>query len=245
MHSAIATHGKEKDITRFGAATGNALRYHQSPEQPRKEYIMPVKVQVIFYSTYGHVFKLAESIVQGCREIPGADVQLLQVAETLPPDILAKMGATEAKKAFAHIPIADPNKLPDADAIILGTPTRYGSKTAQMQAFLDATGSLWGKGSLIGKLGSAFTSTASQHGGQETTLLTLSTFFFHQGMLIAGVPYSSQELLTLSEMSGGSPYGASTIAGPHGERQPTPNELTIARAQGRHVTQAAAKLAAK
>jgi NAD(P)H dehydrogenase (quinone) len=206
---------------------------------------MSVKVQVIFYSTYGHVYRLAESVAEGCREIPGSEVQLLQTAETLPPEILEKMGATEARKAFAHIPLADPKRLADADAIILGTPTRYGSATAQMRAFLDATGSLWSSGTLIGKVGSAFTSTASQHGGQETTLLTLSTFFFHQGMVIAGVPYSAQELLTLSEVSGGSPYGASTIAGPRGERQPTANELAIARAQGRHVTQIAARLAAK
>jgi NAD(P)H dehydrogenase (quinone) len=141
--------------------------------------------------------------------------------------------------------VADPRRLVEADAIILGTPTRYGAATAQMRAFLDNTGGLWMSGALIGKVGSAFTSTASQHGGQETTLLTLSTFFFHMGMVIAGVPYSSQELLELGEVSGGTPYGASTIAGPRGERQPTENELAIARAQGRHVAQIAAKLATK
>jgi NAD(P)H dehydrogenase (quinone) len=206
---------------------------------------MPAKVQIVFYSTYGHVFKLAEAIAEGCRAIQGTDVQTFQVAETLPPDILAKMGATEAKKAFAHIPTADPKQLADADAIILGTPTRYGSATAQMQAFLDATGSLWGAGALIGKVGSAFTSSASQHGGQETTLMSLATFFYHQGMVIAGVPYSSQELVIMSEMSGGTPYGATTIAGPKGERQPSANELAIARAQGRHVATIAGKLAAK
>jgi NAD(P)H dehydrogenase (quinone) len=205
---------------------------------------MPVKVQIIFYSMYGHVFHLAEAIAEGAREFPGADVQVLQVAETLSNDILTKMGAVEAKKAFAHIPIADPQKLADADAILLGTPTRYGSATAQMQTFLDATGGLWAKGSLIGKVGSAFTSTASQHGGQETTLLNMSTFFFHQGMAIVGVPYSSQELLNLDNLSGGTPYGASTIAGPRGERQPSANELAIARAQGRHATQVAAALVA-
>ncbi len=206
---------------------------------------MPVKVQVIFYSTYGHVFRMAEAVAEGARSVAGAEVQLLQVPETLPQPILEKMGAVEAKKAFAHIPIAEPNRLADADAIILGTPTRYGSATAQMQAFLDATGSLWGKGSLIGKVGSAFTSTASQHGGQETTLISLATFFYHQGMVICGVPYSSQELLTLDEMSGGTPYGASTIAGPKGERQPSQNELTIARAQGRHTATIASKLVAR
>ena len=203
---------------------------------------MGAKVQVVFYSTYGHVYTLAQAVVAGAQEIPGTEVQLLQVAETLPQEVLEKMGAVEARKSFAHIPVADPKRLADADAIILGSPTRYGSATAQMRAFLDATGGLWNSGALIGKVGSAFTSTASQHGGQETTLLTMSTFFFHQGMVIAGVPYSTQELLNLDEVSGGTPYGASTIAGPRGERQPTSNELAIARAQGRHVAQIATKL---
>jgi NAD(P)H dehydrogenase (quinone) len=206
---------------------------------------MPATIHVIFYSTYGHVYRMAEAVAEGARGVSGASVQLLQVAETLPADVLAKMGATEARKAFAHVPVADPKRLAEADAIILGTPTRYGAAAAQMRAFLDATGGLWGSGALIGKVGSAFTSTASQHGGQETTLLTIATFFYHQGMVIAGVPYSSQELLTLSEMSGGTPYGASTIAGPKGERQPSANELAIARAQGRFVAGIAAKLAAK
>jgi NAD(P)H dehydrogenase (quinone) len=203
------------------------------------------KIQVIFYSTYGHVYQLAKAVVEGAQEVAGSQVELLQVAETLSDEILAKMGAVDAKKAFAQVPIADPHKLAEADAIILGTPTRYGSAAAQMRAFLDATGGLWSKGALIGKVGSAFTSTASQHGGQETTLLTIATFFYHQGMVIAGVPYSEPGLVKLDEVSGGTPYGASTIAGPRGERQPTANELAIARAQGRHVAQIAAKLAAK
>ena len=205
---------------------------------------MAAKVQVIFYSTYGHVWKLAEAIAEGAREA-GAEATVYQVAEIMPPDVLAKMHATEAKAAFAHVPTADPHQMADADAIVLGTPTRYGSAAASMQAFLDATGGLWAKGALIGKVGSAFTSTASQHGGQETTLLSLATYFYHNGMLIAGVPYSSAELSNLAEMSGGTPYGATTIAGPKGERQPSANELAIARAQGRHVATAAAKLAAK
>src|SRR3954451_5678644 len=206
---------------------------------------MSAKVQVIFHSTYGHVYRLAEAVAEGARAVGRSEVELLQVAETLPDEVLQKMGALEARKAFAHVPIADPRRLTEADGIILGTPTRYGSATAQMRAFLDNTGGLWVSGTLIGKVGSAFTSTASQHGGQETTLLTLSTFFFHMGMVIGGVPYSAQELLNLDEVSGGTPYGASTIAGPRGERQPTENELAIARAQGRHVAQIAAKLATK
>ena len=205
---------------------------------------MAAKVQVIFYSTYGHTWKLAEAIAEGAREA-GAEATVYQVAEIMPADVVAKMGATEAKKAFAHVPTAQPNQLADADAVVLGTPTRYGSAAASMQAFLDGTGGLWAKGALIGKVGSAFTSTASQHGGQETTLLGMSTYFFHNGMLIAGVPYSTAELTNLAEMSGGTPYGATTIAGPHGERQPTENELAIARAQGKHVATAAGKLAVK
>jgi len=201
------------------------------------------KVQVIFYSMYGHVYKLAEAVAEGARSVAGSEVQIFQVAETLSEVVLQKMGAVDAKKAFAHLPLADPQKLAEADAIILGMPTRYGSACAQMQAFLDSTGSLWVKGALIGKVGSAFTSTASQHGGQETTLMSIATFFFHQGMLISGVPYSTQELLNLNEMSGGTPYGATTISGPKGERQPSANELAIARAQGKHVAQIAATLA--
>lgn len=203
---------------------------------------MSTKVQVIFYSAYGHVYHLAEAVAEGAREVADTDVEIFQVAETLPAEVLEKMGAAEARKAFAHIPTADPKRLAEADGIILGSPTRYGSATAQMQAFIDATGQHWSSGALIGKVGSAFTSTASQHGGQETTLLSMSTFFFHQGMAIVGVPYSSKELLNLDELSGGTPYGATTIAGPRGERQPTSNELAIARAQGRHVAKIAGKL---
>lgn len=206
---------------------------------------MSVKVQVIFYSVHGHIYRLAEAIAEGAREVPGAQVELLQVAETLPQSILEKMGAVETKKSFAHVPIADPKRLGEADAILLGTPTRFGSATAQMQGFIDATGALWASGALIGKVGSAFTSTASQHGGQETTLTSMHTFFYHMGMVVTGVPYAAQELLNLAEITGGTPYGASTIAGPKGERQPTANELAIARYQGRHATQIAAKLSVK
>lgn len=206
---------------------------------------MSTKIQIIFHSMYGHVYRLAEAIAEGAKEVAGTSVEVLQVAETLPPDVLEKMGAVESRKAFAHIPQADAHRLAEADGIILGTPTRYGAATAQMRAFLDQTGGLWAKGALIGKVGSAFTSTASQHGGQETTLLAMSTFFFHQGMVIAGVPYSTKELSELNEVSGGTPYGASTIAGPRGDRQPTKNELAIARAQGKHVATIAGKLAAK
>lgn len=203
---------------------------------------MSVNVQIIFYSLHGHVYRLAEAIAEGARDVNGANVELFQVQETLSDEILEKMGAVETKKQFESIPIADPKHMANADAIILGSPTRYGSVTAQMRAFLDNTVRLWSNGDLIGKVGSAFTSTASQHGGQETTLLTVATFFYHHGMLIAGVPYSVQELVNMDEITGGTPYGASTIAGPQGERLPSENELVIARAQGRHVAQIAAKL---
>jgi NAD(P)H dehydrogenase (quinone) len=177
---------------------------------------MAVRVQVIFHSLYTHVYQLAEAVAAGAREVSDTEVLLAQVAETLPHEILEKMGAVEAKKVFGHVPVADPHALADADAIILGAPTRYGAATAQMQAFLDATGGHWVKGALIGKVGSAFTSTASQHGGQETTLIHMHTFFYHQGMVVSGVPYAAQELLNLDEISGGTPYGASTVAGPRG-----------------------------
>jgi NAD(P)H dehydrogenase (quinone) len=206
---------------------------------------MPVKVQIVFYSTYGHIYRLAEAIAEGARQVSGSDVQIFRVQETLPQEVLQKMGAVDAQKAFAHVPLADPKRLAEADAIILGSPTRFGGATAQMRQFIDATGSLWMSGGLIGKVGSAFTSTASQHGGQEMTLMNLYTFLFHQGLVIAGVPYSSQELLKMDEMTGGTPYGASTVTGPQGERLPSANELAIARAQGKHVATIAAKLAAK
>lgn len=203
---------------------------------------MNVKVKVIFYSLYGHVYRMAEAVAAGAREVPGAEVELLQVAETLPPEILGKMGAIEAKKAFAHIPIAEVKKLAEADAILFGTGTRFGSATAQMQAFFDSTGSLWNSGALVGKVGGVFTSSASQHGGQETTLLSLMTFLFHQGMIVAGVPYSEQRLLNMGEITGGTPYGSSTITNARGERLPSENELAIATFQGRHTAQIAAKL---
>ena len=206
---------------------------------------MSVKVKVIFYSLYGHVYRLADEIAAGAREVPGAQVELLQVAETLPEAVLQKMGAVDAKKAFAHVPIADPKQLADCDAVLFGTGTRYGSATAQMQTFFDATGGHWQSGALVGKVGGVFTSSATQHGGQETTLISLQTFLFHQGLVVVGVPYAAKELLNMSEITGGSPYGSSTITNSDGSRLPSANELAIARFQGRHTAQIAAKLAAK
>jgi NAD(P)H dehydrogenase (quinone) len=203
---------------------------------------MSVKVHIVFYSMYGHIHTLAEAVAAGAREVPGSEVSLFQVAELIPEAALIKSGAQAARAAFAAIPVAVPERLAEADAIIFGTPTRFGMMTAQMRNFLDQTGGLWMKGSLIGKVGSVFTSTATQHGGQESTILSFHTTLLHQGMIIVGVPYSEARQMTMDEITGGSPYGASTIAKSDGSRRPSENELAIARFQGRHVTQIAAKL---
>ena len=196
---------------------------------------MSVKVQVVFYSMYGHVSTMAEAVVAGAREVEGAEVALYQVPELVPADVLERSGAAAARKAFAHVPVARPDQLADADALIFGTPTRFGNMCAQMRNFLDQTGGLWMKGSLVGKVGSVFTSTASQHGGQETTLTSFHTTLLHLGMIVVGVPYAEQRLLNMNEITGGTPYGASTMAGGDGKRRPSENELGIARFQGRHV----------
>lgn len=201
-----------------------------------------MKINIIFYSLYGHVFRLAEAVAEGAKEVDGAEIKILQVHETLSDEILAKMGATETKKMFAHIPVATLEHLSEADAVIFGTPTRFGNMTAQMRAFLDATGQLWLKGSLIGKVGSVFTSTATQHGGQESTILSFHITLLHHGMIIVGVPYSEQRLMNMNEITGGSPYGASTLAGGDGSRQVSENELAIARTQGKRVAEITKKL---
>lgn len=206
---------------------------------------MPVRVQIIFYSMHGHVYRMAEAVAEGAREVQGADVSLYQVPELLPDEVLEKMGAKQTRKAFAHVPVAKVEQLPQADAIIFGVPTRFGNVVAQVQSFMDGTGKLWQTGALIGKVGSVFVSTATQHGGHETTIRSLHTELFHQGMVVVGVPYSCPELSNMNEITGGSPYGAGTLAGTKGERQPSENELKIARFQGKHVTEIAAKLAAK
>lgn len=201
-----------------------------------------MKIQVIFYSMYGHVHQLANSVVEGAKSVPGAEVSLYQVAELIPDAALEKSGAKQARDGFASVPVATPAQLADADAIIFGTPTRFGNMAAQMRNFLDQTGGLWAKGALIGKVGSVFTSTGTQHGGQETTITSFHTTLLHHGMIIVGVPYSCQELTNMNEITGGSPYGAGTLAGSDGSRQPSANELAIARFQGRHVAEITAKL---
>ncbi len=202
-----------------------------------------MEINIIFYSLYGHNYKMAKAVAEGVREVENAEVSIYQIKETFTAEILDKMGATESKKMFEHIPVATMDNLAEADALIFGTPTRFGLIPAQVSAFFDATGSLWAEGALIGKPGSVFTSSATQHGGQESTILNLHTTLLHHGMIIVGVPYSEKRQSTLEEITGGSPYGASTIAGNGADtRQPSENELGIARFQGRHVAQITKKL---
>jgi len=201
-----------------------------------------MKVLVVFYSTYGHVFKMAEAVAEGIKEVKGAEVELRRVPETLPQEVLQKMGAIDAQKVFAKIPVCTVDELASADAIIFGTPTRFGNMCGQMRQFLDATGQLWANGSLVGKVGSVFTSTATQHGGQESTILTFHVTLLHHGFLVVGLPYAFQGQMRIDEITGGSPYGASTIAGSDGSRMPSENELAAARFQGKHVATIASKL---
>jgi NAD(P)H:quinone oxidoreductase type IV len=200
------------------------------------------RIQVVFYSMYGHIYRMAEAIAAGAREVEDTEVTLLQVAELVPDDVLLLSGARETRKSFAHVPIAEPAKLAHADAIIFGTPTRFGNMCAQMRNFLDQTGPLWASGGLVGKVGSVFTSTASQHGGQETTITSFHTTLFHHGMVVVGVPYIEQRLVEMDEITGGTPYGASTLTKGDGSRQPSANELAIARFQGMHVADIARRL---
>ncbi|WP_437190591.1 NAD(P)H:quinone oxidoreductase [Planctomicrobium sp. SH527] len=201
-----------------------------------------MKIQVIFYSMYGHIHHMAEAIAEGARSVEGAEVTLLQVPELVPDAALERTGAKQAREQFAEIPMATTKGLAEADAIIFGTPTRFGNMAAQMRNFLDQTGGLWASGGLIGKVGSVFTSTGTQHGGQETTITSFHTTLLHHGMIIVGVPYSCAELSNMNEITGGSPYGAGTLAGADGSRVPSENELSIARFQGKHVAEITKKL---
>jgi NAD(P)H dehydrogenase (quinone) len=202
-----------------------------------------MKVLVVFYSMYGHIYRMAEAIAEGAKEVRGVEVDMRRVPETLPQEVLSKMGALEAQKAFSHVTVCTVDELALADAIIFGTPTRFGNMCGQMRQFLDATGQLWAKGALVGKIGSVFTSSATQHGGQESTILGFHVTLLHQGMVIVGLPYAFQGQMRIDEITGGSPYGASTIAGSQGERTPSDNELAAARFQGKHVATIASKLA--
>ena len=201
-----------------------------------------MKILVVYYSMFGHIHRLAEAVAAGAAGVEGVTVDMRRVPETLPLDVLEKTGALKAQKAFSHVPICSRNELGNYDAIVFGTPTRYGNMSGQMRQFLDATGSLWVQGALVGKVGSVFTSSATQHGGQESTILSFHTTLLHHGMIILGLPYLFTGQSRADEITGCSPYGASTIAGQGGDRWPTENELAGARFQGRYVALVASKI---
>jgi NAD(P)H dehydrogenase (quinone) len=203
-----------------------------------------MKVLIVYYSTYGHVHRMAEAVAEGVKAVDGAEAIVKRVPETLPEAVLESMGALDAQKTMAPVPVCTVADLKAADAIIFGTPTRFGNMCGQMRQFLDGTGQLWAEGALVGKVGSVFTSSATQHGGQESTILSFHITLLHHGFVIVGLPYAFQGQMRIDEITGGSPYGASTIAGGSGERMPSENELDAARFQGRHVAEIAAKLKA-
>jgi len=198
------------------------------------------KVLVLYYSSYGHIESMANAIADGARSVDGTEVTVKRVPELVPEDAARNAGI----KLDQSAPVAEPTELADYDAVIFGTPTRFGMMAAQMRNFLDQTGSLWMQGKLVGKVGSVFASSATQHGGQESTILSFHTTLLHQGMVIVGLPYSFQGQMGLDEIKGGSPYGATTLADGDGSRQPSDIELEGARFQGAHVARTAAKLSA-
>lgn len=201
-----------------------------------------MNVLVLYYSMYGHIHRMAEAVAVGVEEVEGAKAVMRRVPETLTEEVLEKMGALEIQRSLAHIPICTLDELASADAVIFGTPTRFGNMCGQMRQFLDSTGKLWASGALLGKVGSVFTSSQTQHGGQESTILGFHVTLLHHGMIIVGLPYAFEGQMRIDEITGGSPYGASTIAGPHGQRMPSENELAAARFQGRRVATIAKKL---
>jgi NAD(P)H dehydrogenase (quinone) len=207
-------------------------------EQSSGEFLPMTKVLVVYYSMYGHIETMAKAVAEGAREVADVEVTVKQVADLIPREVAEKAGA----KLDQAAPIADPKELADYDAIIVGTPTRFGNMAAQMRNFWDQTGGLWANGALVGKVGSVFTSSATQHGGQESTILATHITLLHHGLVIVGLPYSCSAQMGLDEIKGGSPYGASTIAGGDGSRQPSEQELGMARFQGRHVAEIAKKL---
>jgi len=203
-----------------------------------------VNILIVYYSMYGHIQTMAKAVAEGVSEVPGAVPVIRRVPETLPEDVLAKMGALDAQKAQASVPVCTMEELEQAQAVIFGTPTRFGNMCGQMRSFLDATGQLWMKGALVGKIGSVFASSGTQHGGQESTILSFHVTLLHQGMVIAGLPYAYQGQTGVDEVKGGSPYGATTIAGADGSRMPSATDLEGARWQGRYVAGLAKKLTA-
>jgi NAD(P)H dehydrogenase (quinone) len=196
------------------------------------------KVLVLYYSSYGHIETMAKAVAEGAKGVEGVEVTVKRVPELMPEEVARKAGV----KLDQEAPLASPGELADYDAVIFGTPTRFGNMAAQMRNFLDQTGGLWAQGKLIGKVGSVFASTGTQHGGQETTITSFHTTLFHQGMVVVGLPYSAEGLTRMDEITGGTPYGATTLAGGDGKRHPSENELDLARFQGRHVAEIAKKL---
>ena len=201
-----------------------------------------MKIVIPIYSLYGHIYKMAQAVKEGVEEVEGMEGIIMRVPETLSDEVIEKMGATEAQKTFRTLPVVTPEDLAEADAIIFGTPTRFGNMIGQMRQFLDSTGGLWAEGKLVGKIGGVFTSSNTQHGGQESTILSTHITMLHQGMIIAGLPYTFEGQSNINEITGGSPYGASTIAAPDGSRMPSENELDGARYQGRYIAGIAKKL---
>jgi NAD(P)H dehydrogenase (quinone) len=203
---------------------------------------MKTKVQIIFYSMFGHIYKMAEEVAKGVRLVNDIDLEMFRVSELVPDEILEKSGAKTAQQVFSNIPIARVDHLTEADAIIFGTPTRYGNMCSQMRNFLDQTGGLWVKNALAGKIASVFASTGTQHGGQETTITSFHSTLFHLGFIVVGVPYAEAGLTNMNEITGGTPYGATTLAGPQNDRRISENESIIARYQGKHVAEIAKAL---
>jgi NAD(P)H dehydrogenase (quinone) len=201
-----------------------------------------MNVLIVYYSMYGHIHTMAQAMAEGVAQVEGAKPALRRVPETLSVDVLTKMGALDAQKAQSDVPVCTLDELGQADAVIFGTPTRFGNMCGQMRQFLDSTGQLWVKGALVGKVGSVFASSATQHGGQESTILTFHVTLLHQGMIVVGLPYAFQQQTGVEEVKGCSPYGATTIAGADGSRMPSAIELDGARWQGRHVAEIASKL---
>ena len=196
------------------------------------------KVLVLYYSTWGHIERMAQEVAEGARSVPGVEVTIKRVPETMPAETLAAIHAKTEQAA----PLAKPDELAEYDAVVFGTPTRFGNMCGQMRNFLDQTGGLWQQGKLVGKVGSVFASTATQHGGQETTITSFHTTLFHQGMIVVGVPYACPELTNMDAISGGTPYGATTLSKGDGSRMPSANELAIAKFQGAHVAGITKKL---
>ena len=240
-----ARHYKANSRRNNVCLSARAGQTHEMPGQSRYDAASVIcveismsKILVLYYSMYGHIEVMAKAVADGAARVENTEVTIKRVPELMPEEAARNAGV----KLDQEADIATPEELADYDAVIFGTPTRFGNMAAQMRNFLDQTGSLWFEGKLVGKIGSVFTSTASQHGGQETTITSFHTTLFHHGMIVVGVPYAIPQLTSMKEITGGSPYGASTITGSDGSRMPSEDELEIARFQGEHVARTTARL---